>query len=280
MESALYIGTLRHRRFSPRAHEFTYPLFMPFLDIDRIPELMLASRLTGHNRFRWASFWDEDHFGDRRSSLRERLARDAESHGVALPPGKVFLLTHLRYLGYNFNPVSFFYCYDEAGTLRAIMAEVNNTFGETHNYWLASGNDASRNGNAQHFTFDKAFHVSPFMEMDCRYRWTFTDPGEGLVVQTNNYRNGTELFDATLKLERHDWNPAEIRRALTRFPLVTAKVIAGIHWHAIRLWMKRVPVVRHPGAGVFQAVNKKHLGAAWSPGAPRDTGTKAIETRA
>src|SRR5579872_4428328 len=138
MESALYLGTLRHRRFRGKRHDFTYPIFMPFLDIDLLPELMRVSQFTSYNRWNWASYCERDHFGDPALTMRERLARDAAMHGVTLPEGKIFLLTHLRYLGYNFNPVSFFYCYDRQGALQAVLAEVNNTFAETHNYWLNS----------------------------------------------------------------------------------------------------------------------------------------------
>ncbi len=112
MESGIYSGTLRHRRFSPARHEFTYPLFMVFVDIDRLPELMKVSPLAGYNRRNWVSYLERDHFGDPAKGLRERVSRDAEKKGVVLPTGQIFLLTHLRYLGYNFNPVSFFYCYD------------------------------------------------------------------------------------------------------------------------------------------------------------------------
>jgi hypothetical protein len=117
INSGLCLGTLRHRRFAPIAHAFTYPLFMALLDIDRLPELMRVSRVTGYNRFNWASFHDRDHLGDPARPLRERLVVDAARHGIDLPDGRIFLLTHLRYLGYGFNPVSFFYCFDAAGRL-------------------------------------------------------------------------------------------------------------------------------------------------------------------
>lgn len=107
MESAFYFGTVRHRRFRPVPHEFRYGLFMAFLDIDRIPELMGISRLLSYNRFNCASFEQRDHFGDPRLTLRERLAAEARERGLSLPDGPIFLLTHLRYYGYNFNPVSF-----------------------------------------------------------------------------------------------------------------------------------------------------------------------------
>src|SRR3954453_20609903 len=102
----VYFGTLRHRRFGPRRHEFKYGVFLALLDIDRIPELMRVSRFTGYERWRWASFHEGDHFGDARTGLRERLERDAATHGLQLPQGPIYLLTHLRYLGYCFNPIS------------------------------------------------------------------------------------------------------------------------------------------------------------------------------
>jgi DUF1365 family protein len=121
-ESALYIGTLRHRRFRPASHGFTYKLFMACLDIDRIPELMAQTPWTGYNRFRWASFHESDHFGDPSLPLRRRVEADARAQGIELPRGPIFLLTHLRYLGYCFNPISLFYCYDAAGNLSHVLA--------------------------------------------------------------------------------------------------------------------------------------------------------------
>ena len=148
MEPAIYFGTIRHRRFEPARHEFTYPLFMAFLDVDRIPELMKVSPFTSYNRFNWASFHERDHFGDPALPLRQRLVADAAEQGIRLPEGPIFLLTHLRYLGYSFNPISLFYCYDREGRLDTILAEVNSTFGETHNYWLSAANRIASTGLA------------------------------------------------------------------------------------------------------------------------------------
>jgi uncharacterized protein len=134
--AGVYVGTLRHRRLEPVPHAFRYPLFMVLLDIDRIDELMAVSPFTSRNRFNWATFADRDHFGDPRVTLRERVRRDAESSGIALPDGPIYLLTHLRYLGYCFNPLSLFYCFDRGGQLQAVLGENHNTFGGRHNYWL------------------------------------------------------------------------------------------------------------------------------------------------
>ena len=240
IDSGLFVGTLRHRRFTPVAHTFTYPLFMALLDIDRVPELMQRSRLTSHNRWNWASFDDRDHFGDPGRPLRERLEADAARHGIDLPAGPVFLLTHLRYLGYCFNPVSFFYCFDHAGRPRVVVAEVSNTSGGTRNYWLQP-DPAARPFRA---AAAKSLAVSPFMPVDLDYTFAFTPPATRLVAHIETSQAGAVGFDATLSLERRPWTAAEIRRVLVRYPAMTATVMAQIHWEALRLWWKGVPVVR------------------------------------
>ena len=248
---ALYTGTLRHRRFRPRKHEFTYRLFMAWLDIDRIPELMAQSPCTSYNRFNWASFEERDHFGDPRLRLRERVAQDARAHGIQLPDGPIFLLTHLRYLGYCFNPISFYFCYDRSGHLDIILAEVNSTFGETCNYWLGPQNRPS-SASALHFRCPKTMHVSPFMDMNLDYEFVLTEPADKLVAHMNTIERSAALesaqpfFDATLALERRPWTSRTLAAVLLRHPWMTAKVIGAIHWQALRLFLKRVPVFTHP----------------------------------
>ena len=240
IDSGLFVGTLRHRRFAPVPHAFTYPLFMALLDVDRVPELMRVSRVTSYNRWNWASFDDRDHLGDPTRALRDRLGIDAARHGIDLPDGRIFLLTHLRHLGYGFNPVSFFYCFDAAERLQVVLAEVSNTFGGSHNYWLRP-DPASRTFRA---AATKSLYVSPFMPVDLEYAFAFTPPAGRLVAHMETSQAGAVGFDATLSLERRPWNAAEIRRVLVRYPAITATVMAGIHWQALRLWWKGVPVVR------------------------------------
>ena len=236
---------------------------MPFLDIDRLPELMSVSPFSSYNRWNWASFHERDHFGDPMRALRERVVSDAKRNDVQLTRGgRIFLLTHLRYLGYTFNPVSFFYCYDAQDKLEAILAEVNNTFGETHNYWL-SGQNRRSGGDYQRYEFGKAFHVSPFMKMDQAYEWTFNAPSEELTSHCATYENGEKLFDSSLNMERREWSRRQLQRTLTEFPWVTLKVIAAIHWEAARLLLKRVPVISHPGPGRSRQAPTRHWGASW-----------------
>jgi len=245
MESAIYFGSVRHRRFEPVRHEFTYPLFMAFLDIDRIPELMKASRLTSYERFNWATFRESDHFGDPALPLRARLETDAAKQGIRPPDGPIFLLTHLRYLGYNFNPISIYYFYTHDGRLEMMMAEVNSTFGESHNYWLSAGNQVA-SPNSHIYRSQKAIHVSPFMPMELDYKFVLSTPGEQVVAHMDTLDGKHKGFDATLTMHREAWNAASIRWALIRFPWVTAKVISAIHWEALKLYLKKAPVFTHP----------------------------------
>jgi uncharacterized protein len=245
MQSGLYVGKLRHRRFSPRAHEFTYPVFMAFLDVDRLPELMGVSPFSSYNRWNWTSYCERDHFGDPAQSLRQRLSEDAARHGITVPDGPIYLLTHLRYFGYVFNPVSFFYFYDRSRKLAFMMAEVSNTFGESHNYWLTPANQRESPA-AKRYTTSKKLHVSPFMDMNLDYDWIFTPPGHRLVAHMNTIADGRPFFDATLQLEHRPWESRELRRVLAAYPFMTLRVIGAIHWEALKLWLKQVPVFTHP----------------------------------
>jgi len=226
-------------------HSFAYGVFMAFLDIDRIQELTGVSRWLSYNRFNWASYDERDHFGDPGLSLRQRLEQDAATQGVSLPDGQIFLLTHLRYFGYNFNPVSFYYCYDTQERLQLVLAEVSSTFGESHNYWLSQDNELP-SSNAKRYRCAKALHVSPFMSMKLDYTFTLTPPDKTLVVHMDTIEDGKPFFGATLNLERRPWSARSLHRALLSHPWMTAKVIFAIHWEALRLYLKRLPVFTHP----------------------------------
>ena len=262
MQPGFYFGTLRHRRFRPAGHEFTYPVMMAFLDIDRIPELMSVSPLASYNRWNWAGFSERDHFGDPRLPLRRRLAIDAAAHGVPLPDGPIFLLTHLRYLGYCFNPVSFYYCYDGQGGLATIMAEVSNTFGDSQNYWLWEANERPT-ANAKRYHCPKVLHVSPFMKMELDYTFVFTPPGESLVAHMDTIDNGDTFFDATLCLKREPWTARTLHRALLTFPWMTLKVITAIHLEALKLYFKKLRFYPSPAHGYRRPI--PDLGGAHAP---------------
>jgi DUF1365 family protein len=248
MEAAICTGTLRHRRFTPVKHEFAYPVFMALLDIDCFAELAKVSPFLSYNRFNWAAFYERDHFGDARLRLRQRLEKDAAAKGLTLPDGKIFLLTHLRYFGYVFNPVSFFYCHDRAENLQMILAEVNNTFGDSENYWLASPNEW-RSEKVHRYRDAKRLHVSPFNHMKLDYTFVFHEPNESenLLVHMNTIEDGVVNFDATLALKRQAFTSKTLHRALLKYPFMTAKVITAIHWQALKLYLKKAPFYSDPG---------------------------------
>jgi DUF1365 family protein len=248
MESAICIGKIRHRRFTPVKHDFTYPIFMALLDIDAIGQLMKVSPFSSYNRFNWTAFDERDHFGDAKLPIRQRLALDAKAQGVNLPDGQIFLLTHLRYCGYVFNPVSFFYCYDKAESLQVVLAEVNNTFGDSENYWLTPHNQW-RSEKVHRYRDAKRMHVSPFNPMNLDYTFVFNDPNEGknVMVHMNTIEDGQANLDATLKLERREWSRKSLHQTLIQYPFMTAKVIARIHWQALKLYVKGAKFYSDPG---------------------------------
>ncbi len=234
----IYRGWVRHRRYTPASHEFRYRMFMAWLDLDRIYELMGVSRWCGYERAALMSLRERDDFVDALLPLRQRLEQAARESGVALPDGPVYLLTHLRYAGYCFNPISLYYCYEQGGSVPVkVMAEVHSTFGERHNYWM-DGLEAKG--------VKKEMHVSPFNTMDNTYDFWLSAPGEKLVAHIDTLRQGERFFDATLSLDWSPWEKQNVERAMVEFPFMTAQVIGAIHWEARKLYFKRVPFVPHP----------------------------------
>ena len=237
IEPGLYTGTIRHRRFRPLAHQFRYALFMALIDIDAVESQMSVSRLTGFNRWNVASFHDQDHIGDPSMALRKRVESSALAAGHVCPSGPIYLLTHLRYAGYLFNPISIYYCCDAEGTVTLVLADVRNTYGGRHSYWLTPLDDKTQRFHA---VSRKSLYVSPFMTMSTDYEFVLTPPGPSLVAHMNvvEHVTGDRMFDATLDLERRPWTAANVRGTLAAYPLMTLKVIGAIHLEALRLRLK------------------------------------------
>lgn len=233
MNSALYSGHVRHRRFTPVDHQFSYRIFMPLIDLDELPLLRSVGIRPG--KFSWASFCQEDYLGG--GDIKQRAqTRIAELTGEQLN-GRVMLLTQLRYLGSAFNPVNFYYLYDDADSLRWMLTEVRNTpWNERHTYAVKP--DGSE-------TTQKAFHVSPFNPMDMVYHWRLSAPGKSLSVHIENHRAGRE-FDATLHLRHQPLTRKTLRHHLWRFPLITLRTGLAIYWQAWKLWRKGAPIYDHP----------------------------------
>ncbi|MCL4810092.1 MAG: DUF1365 family protein [Thermoanaerobaculia bacterium] len=241
--SCIYEGRVRHRRLLPKPHSFSYPVYQLFLDLDELPRLEERLGLFRHNGRGWSALFDRDYLGPGERPIREKLKDWLASRGIELGERKVFLLTHARVLGYAFNPVSYYYVFGPDGSLDLAVAEINNTFGETYGYVL------ERRGSEKGIStprFPKVFHISPFLPMDLEYEFHLAVPGESLAVHVDDFENGEKVFDATITARREPLTAASLARALVRHPLMPVLVIAWIHWQALKLWMKQVPVYTRP----------------------------------
>ena len=239
MNSALYRGHVSHQRVARLRHGFRYPIFMPLLDLGELPALDRSLRLFAYNRAGVMSYHDADHLKTFTGNTRERLASFFRSRGEELPDGAVLLLTHARIFGYAFNPVSFFYCHDTFGALRFVVAEVNNTFGDTHPY-LLTGDGGSG------WKTKKLLHVSPFFDMAGSYEWRLSPPGETLEARCDLHHGAALSLAARLAMRRQPMTDRALSAALLRLPFMTARVMLGIHWQALKLWFKGAIFHRAP----------------------------------
>jgi cyclopropane-fatty-acyl-phospholipid synthase len=265
VRSALYEGTLLHARTTPARNVFRYPVCFYALDLDELPELDRRLRLFGYNRRNVVTFRDGDHLGLADRPVKENLLAYLDQNGIALAGGRIVLITNLRLLGYVFNPVSYFYCYGAGGELVAIVAEVGNTFGERHPYLLTSDNQVG-DGARSVYEHAKRMHVSPFFGMDQTYRFSFTEPGERIHAGVGIIENGTRPFWAELTGRRRPLTNASLARALTRYPLMSQQVIGLIHWQAVKLAMKRVPLHRKPRFAPGQGSLRAHANSSPAQG--------------
>jgi len=282
--TAVYKGWVRHRRFEPVKHALRYPLFMLYLNLDELESVFSKKWFCSLEKWNWVSFRRQDYFQGRHDDLKQSVIDEVEQHyqewGLDRPAiVKVCLLGHVRYAGWVFNPVVFYYCFDQDDQLLAVLAEITNTpWGERHHYVLPvegfdpnQGSAAALKGgrhdmtitskggqsdgsNVRHFDFIKQFHVSPFNPMEMTYHWVFTAPEDMLRVHMDNHlmhegvTDNDQLqkhFDATLVMERKSFSK-KFASVLIRQPLITVKVVWGIYWNAFKLWVKRSPFYDHP----------------------------------
>lgn len=241
--SGLYFGEVTHRRFSPKKHMLQYRIFSLFIDLDRMEELGKMSWLLSINKFNFISFYEKDHgdrFHGRSNGLKKFIIGEITSRFPFLEIKHVFLLAMPRVLGYVFNPLSIYFCYDDNRLLKAVLYEVTNTFGQRHNYIFETS--ASNDGKYFH-ECSKMFYVSPFLGMDLDYKFNITVPDKSFSLAIQSCRGSEIVMNAAQVMTFAELSNKNLVLALVSFPLMTIKVIAGIHFEALKLWLKGVKLV-------------------------------------
>lgn len=243
-QSAIYSGIVWHRRLGDKPHGFHYRVFMMYLDLAELDEVFSTNYFWSARRPALARFKRSDFLGDPQKSLADEVRVYVEKELGFRPRGPIRVLANIRYWGFIINPISCYYCFDPTGTkLEAIVLEVTNTpWQERKIYILACDSNLQK----QRIRFDKALHVSPFMSMDMVYEFSGKTPAQRLLFKLSNFSHGTKVFDAGVDFRRQAITPISLSMILLRFPLMTLKVYAGIHWQALRLWLKGIKIISHP----------------------------------
>lgn len=251
MNSCLYKARVMHHRLAPKQHSFHYNVFMFYLDLDEINGLAKRLKFMGRNRFNLFNFRDKDHLQlprekpDTSKNVREHITNYLAANNAGIGNGRIMVLTNLCTFGYQFNPVSFYFCYDEQEQPICSVVEVCNTFREMKPYFL--GNETK---SGEHFKLNttKYFYVSPFIDMDTNFDFDLQIPGDKLKIKIDDYdKNGTRFFISTLNGERKPLKDSILLWYFITFPLITLKVIGAIHWQALKLWLKKIPFHKKTG---------------------------------
>jgi len=249
VKSCLYEGSVRHRRMGAIKDEFRYPLFMAYLDLSELPSCFDGTLSWSARRPALAWFRRSDYLGDPDVPLSDAVRELVRERTGMHLEGPIRLLTHLRYFGKSFNPVSFYYCFSNDGKqVSAVVADVTNTpWGERHSYVMSVDHPSDHGTvNLMRAQFAKQLHVSPLMGMDHTYDWRLTEPGEQLLVHIESGRKQTKVFDATLSLRRREMTSRSLRAVLIRYPLITLRIVTRIYTHALRLKLRGARYFPHP----------------------------------
>lgn len=246
LRDSVATGSVWHRRHSPRPHAFRYRMWLSLLDVDEIEKRFGESAFWSVERFNLVTLRRRDYIGPADLMLGDAVRARVEQKLGFRPSGRIRMLTHLRQWGMCFNPVSFYFCEGADGRLQVIVADVHNTpWNERHAYLLDA---RAQPGPAFRFEFDKEFHVSPFLPMDMRYDWRFRYESERIDVHMRVMRDQAECFASGMRLELAQMTPRRMLWMPLRFPFMTLRVSAGIYYQALRLWLKRIPFISHPGS--------------------------------
>ena len=240
MTSSIYNGTVIHKRFKPKIHYFKYKVFSLLLDLSELEYLSKKIKFFSHNKFNLISFYEKDHGNRDGSSLVSWVKKNLEDNNINSEKVKIKLLCYPRILGYVFNPLSVFYIYNESQKLISILYEVKNTFGEQHTYIFKVDNDQ----NLYQHNCSKKFHVSPFIEMNCKYFFRLLKPGEKISVIIDQYQTNEKILYASQDGQRVDLNTKELIKSYLKHPLMTFKIISAIHFEAFKLWIKGIKFIK------------------------------------
>jgi len=241
--SAIYRGTVAHRRLRPRQHSLKYRAFWMLFDLDELPALDRSCKRFSHNRLNLFSFHDRDHGDSSGKPLRQWVELHLKEAGIAADGGPIRLLCLPRILGYVFNPISVFFCYLKDGTLNAILYEVNNTFGQRHSYLIPVEPGAGRTIVQ---SCPKRLYVSPFNDMDMSYEFKVQPPEASVTVGVDALDLSGLMITTALSGKRRDFSDREMVSAFLGHPLLTLKVIVAIHWEALQLWLKGMKITDRP----------------------------------
>lgn len=246
-EPALYYGRVMHMRLRPKAHQFRYRVFSLLLDVDHLEEDLAQLRLVGFNRFNLLSFFNRDHGARDGTALRPWVEARLAEERIA-PPDTIALLSFPRMFGFAFNPISIFFCYTR-GELSSVIYEVKNTFGDQVPYVVRTDDETTRTYHAQ----AKSMYVSPFIDMDETYRFTLSKPDARFALRIRQGGLQGDTLIATHNAERRKLSDWGVIRACLAHPLMTLKVLAGIHWEALRLFLKGVRFNRYSKSTIWAA---------------------------
>lgn len=242
--SCLYLGTVTHQRMRPKAHALRYRVFSAYLDLDELGALQARLRLFGHNRRAAITFLDRDHGPGEAAPLRPWVESQLARAGIDIDGGPIRLLCYPRIFGYVFNPLTVWFCHHRDGRLAAILWEVNNTFGQRHSYLIPV---EGHSGSVVRQECEKRFYVSPFIAVEGRYRFRVTMPAVDLALDILQHDpQGGPLLHARFEGVRAPLDDRTLAKCLVRYPLLTLKIMAGIHIEAFRLWWKGVPLIHRP----------------------------------
>ena len=239
-ESSIYIGNVIHKRFKPKVHFFKYKVFSTLIDLSEINLLDKSLKIFSYNKFNIISFYDIDHGPRDGTPIKEWVIKNLIDNQINAEEIKIKLLCYPRIFGYVFNPLSVFFIYNKKSELISILYEVKNTFGEQHTYIFK----INENDNLIKNTCKKKFHVSPFIEMNCRYFFKILKPTKKISLIIDQYDDEGKLLYASQDGNRIDLNNKNLILSYLRHPLMTFKIIAAIHFEAFKLWIKGIKFVK------------------------------------